>query len=164
MPYNNNDSNREEQQQANSLEANKLLIKSFIEQVLNKHNVAAIDKYYAPNLIQHSPSMGQGIQGFKEFFTSFFLAFPDIHAAIEHILVEKHVVLVFLNWTGTHKGEFQGMPTTNRPINMRTADLFKIDYTNGTIVEHWAVVDLLNLLQQTGMITFNRNQMQKINK
>jgi predicted SnoaL-like aldol condensation-catalyzing enzyme len=52
------------------------------------------------------------------------------------------------------------MPATNRPINLRTADLFRIDYTNGTIVEHWAVVDLLNLLQQTGMITFNRNQMQ----
>ena len=59
MSYNNKDSKREEQ--LNPLEANKLLIKSFVEQVLNKHNVAAIDKYYAPNLIQHSPSMGQGI-------------------------------------------------------------------------------------------------------
>ena len=104
--------------------------------------------------------MGQVIQGFKEFFIPFFLAFPDIHVAIEHILAENHVVLVFLNWTGTHKGEFQGMPTTNKPISMRTADLFRIDDTNSTIVEHWPVVDSLNLLQQTGMITFNRNQMQ----
>jgi steroid delta-isomerase-like uncharacterized protein len=159
MPYNNNHTNREEQQ-PNSLEANKLLIKSFVEQVLNKHNVAAVDKYYAPDLIQHSPSMGQGIQGFKQFFTSFFSAFPDIHATIEHILAENHIVLVFLNWTGTHKGEFQGMPATNKPISMRTADLFRIDDTNSTIVEHWAVVDSLNLLEQTGMITFNRNQIQ----
>jgi steroid delta-isomerase-like uncharacterized protein len=159
MSYNNDHSKREEQ--PNSLEENKLLIKSFVEQVLNKHNVAAVDKYYAPDLIQHSPSMGQGIQEFKEFFTPFFSAFPDIHAAIEHILAENNVVLVFLNWTGTHKGEFQGMPATNKPINMRTADLFRVEYANGTIVEHWAVVDLLNLLQQTGMITFNRKQMQK---
>ena len=159
MSYNNNnDSERE--QQPNSLEANKLLIKSFVEQVLNKHNVAAVDKYYAPDLIQHSPTMGQGRQGFKQFFTPFFSAFPDIHATIEHIIAENSVVLVFLNWTGTHKGEFQGMPATNKPINMRTADLFRI-YTNGTIVEHWAVVDSLNLLEQTGTITFNHNQMQK---
>jgi steroid delta-isomerase-like uncharacterized protein len=154
MSYNNKYSKREEQ--PNSLEANKLLIKSS----LNKHNVAVVDKYYASDLIQHSPSMGQVIQGFKEFFIPFFLAFPDIHVAIEHILAENHVVLVFLNWTGTHKGEFQGMPTTNKPISMRTADLFRIDDTNSTIVEHWPVVDSLNLLQQTGMITFNRNQMQ----
>jgi hypothetical protein len=49
------------------------------------------------------------------------------------------------------------MPATNRQINMRTADLFRIN-TNGTIVEHWAVVDSLNLLKQTGMITFNHDQ------
>ena len=95
--------------------------------------------------------MGQGRQGFKQFFTPFFLAFPDIRVTIEHILI-----LVFLNWTGTHKGEFQGMPATNKQINMRTADLFRIDTTNGTIIEHWAVVDSLNLLRQTGVITFNQ--------
>ena len=30
-----------------------LLAKSFVEEVLNKHNVTAVDKYYAPNFIQH---------------------------------------------------------------------------------------------------------------
>jgi predicted SnoaL-like aldol condensation-catalyzing enzyme len=67
-------------------QANKALVKSFVEQVLNKHNVTAVDKYYAPDLIQHSPSMGQGRQGFKQFFTPFFSAFPDIHVTIEHII------------------------------------------------------------------------------
>ena len=133
-----------------------LLVKSFVEEVLNKHNVTVVDKYYAPNFIQHSPTMGQGRQGFKQFFTPFFLAFPDIHVTIEHMLTENSIVLVFLNWTGTHKGEFQGMPATNKQINMRTADLFRIDTTNGTIIEHWAVVDSLNLLRQTGVITFNQ--------
>jgi steroid delta-isomerase-like uncharacterized protein len=150
---------KQQQQQSNSLEVNKLLIKSFVQEVFNKHNLTALDKYYAPNVTQHNPpTAAQGRQGFKQFFAPFFSsAFPDIHATIEHIIAENSVVLVFLNWTGTHKGEFQGMPATNKSISMRTADLFRIDDTNGTIVEHWDVVDSLNLLKQIGAITFSHN-------
>jgi predicted ester cyclase len=65
--------------------------------------------------------------------------------------VRINLVLVFLNWTGIQKGEVQGMPATNKPINLRTADLFRIA-TNGTIVERWDMVDSLNLLIQTGVL------------
>jgi predicted SnoaL-like aldol condensation-catalyzing enzyme len=44
---------------------------------------------------------------------------------------------------------------------MRTADLFRIDDTNGTIVEHWDVVDSLNLLNQVGALTFNQSNAKK---
>ena len=71
-----------------------------MQEVFNKHNLTALDKYYAPNIIQHNPMAGQGRQGFKQFFIPFFSAFPDVHATIEHILAENSVVLVFLNWTG----------------------------------------------------------------
>ena len=62
---------------------------------------------------------------------------------------ENDLVVVFLNFTGTHKGEFQGMLPTNKKINIRSADLYRIE--NEKIVEHWDVVDQLNLLQQTGI-------------
>ena len=62
---------------------------------------------------------------------------------------ENDLVVVFLNFTGTHKGEFQGMLPTNKKINVRSADLYRIE--NEKIVEHWDVVDQLNLLQQTGI-------------
>jgi|SRR5919108_6013928 predicted ester cyclase len=77
-----------------------------------------------------------------------FKAFPDIHTKIEHIVAENDLVAVYLNFTGTHKGEFQGIPPTNKKINIRSADLYRIE--NEKIVEHWDVVDQLNLLQQTG--------------
>ena len=149
-------SQQQQAQQSNSLEANKLLIESLVQEVFNKHNLTALGKYYAPNVVQHNSMAGQGRQGLKEFFMPFFSAFPDVHVTIEHILAENHVVLVFLNWTGTAKGQFQGMPATNEPVNMRTADLFRID-TNGTIVEKWDIVDSLNLLKQIGSITLNQS-------
>ncbi|MGI8834918.1 MAG: ester cyclase, partial [Nitrososphaeraceae archaeon] len=117
---------------------NKALVKSFVEEVFNKHDLSSIEKYLA----------GQGSEGFKQFLSEFFIAFPDIHANVEHIVAENDLVVVFLNFTATHKGEFQGMPPTNKKVNTRSADLYRIE--NEKIVEHWDVVDQLNLLEQTG--------------
>ena len=71
-----------------------------------------------------------------------------MHTNIEHIVAENNLVVVFLNGSGTQKGEFQGMPPTNKKINIRSADLYRIE--NEKIVGHWDVVGQLNLLQQTG--------------
>lgn len=147
--------------QFNPLEENKMMITSFVQEVFNKHDLTVVDKYYGPNLIHHNPIAGKGRQGFKEFLTQFLLAFPDIHATIEHVIAENNMVCMFLNWTGTHKGKFLGMPATNIPIDIRSADLFRIDDTNHTIAEHWFIVDSINLLKQIGMIKFSDDQMQK---
>ena len=70
--------------------------------------------------------MGLGSEGFKQSLNELFTAFPDIQANIEHIIAENGSVVVLLNFTGTHKGEFQGIPPTNKKINIRSADLFAI--------------------------------------
>ena len=72
---------------------------------------------------------------------------------------ENDVVVAFLNFTGTHKGEFQGIPPTNKKINLRSADLYKLE--DEIIISHWDVVDRLNLLQQTGGITFTHLEQQQ---
>jgi predicted ester cyclase len=93
-----------------SLSNEKNVIKSFIEEVFNKHNTSATEKYFA----KENPSIGLVSEGFKQSLNELFIAFPDIHANIEHIVAENDLVVVFLNFTGTHKGEFQGMPPTTR--------------------------------------------------
>ena len=74
---------------------NKELIKSFIEEVFNKHNLEVIDKYHAANLTNFPEKT---VESFKKFLTTLFSGFPDIHVNIEHILAENDFVLVFLNW------------------------------------------------------------------
>jgi predicted ester cyclase len=132
-------------------EKNKELIKSFIDEVFNNHDVAAIDNYLAANL---TDGAGKTPESFKKSLTALFSGFPDLHVKIEHILAENDFVLVFLNFSGTHKGQFEGMQPTNKPVKMRSADLYRIE--NGKIVEHWDVVDSLDLLKQTGAITLQR--------
>ncbi|HKG87572.1 MAG TPA: ester cyclase [Nitrososphaeraceae archaeon] len=55
-----------------------------------------------------------GSERFKQSLSAQFKAFPNILAKIEHIVVENDLVVVFLNFTGTYKGEFQGIPPTNK--------------------------------------------------
>jgi len=120
---------------------NKILVESFIEEIFNKHNLSVIENYL-------TPQAGKGNEGFKQFLSAFFNAFPDWHANLEQIVAENNLVVIFLNGSGTHQGEFQGMPPTHKPVKIRSADLYRIE--NGIIVEHRDVVDQINLLQQTG--------------
>lgn len=85
------------------------------------------------------PSPPQAGEGFKQFLTEFFEAFPDMCTTVEHIVAENNLVTVFLNGSGTHKGIFKGVPPTNKQVNIRSADLYKIE--NGILHK------LLTLLQ-----------------
>jgi predicted ester cyclase len=126
-----------------TLSTNKELVESFIEDIFNKHDISATEKYFAKDSTTGSVGLG-----FKQFLSALFKAFPDMQTKIEHIVAENDLVVIFLNGSGTHTGEFRGKSPTNRRVNIRSADLYKIE--NEKIVEHWDVVDQLNLLHQTG--------------
>ena len=131
-------------------ERNKTVIRSFIEEIFNEHNLLSIEKYFGKESVEGSPQAGKGGEGFKQFLTDFFKAFPDMHTTIEHMVAENNLVVAFLNGSGTHKGEFRGIPPTNKPVNIRSADLYKIE--NEIITGHWDVIDQLDLLKQTGAL------------
>ena len=129
---------------------NKALIRSFIQEIFNEHNLSSIKKYFGEESVEGSPQAGDAGEGFKEFLIEFFKAFPDMHTNIEHMVAENNLVMVFLNGSGTNKGEFHGAPPTNKSVNIRSADLYRIE--NEIITGHWDVVDELNLLKQTGAL------------
>jgi predicted ester cyclase len=63
------------------------------------------------------------------------------------MISENDSVIVFLKGTGTHLREFQGRPPTNKVVNMRSADLYRI--ANNKIVGHWDVMDQLTSASST---------------
>ena len=114
------------------LEKNKQLVHNFIEDTLNRHDIAAADKYLASqNPIRHNQQI-MGTEGFKEHRRTFFEQFPDSHTTIDHIVAEGDKVFVMLTTTGTNK-------QTGKRITIKSADLYRIE--NDTIAEHWDVVD-----------------------
>lgn len=135
---------------------NKLLIRSFVEEIFNEHDLSSVEKYFGEGSIEGSPQSGKGGHGFKQFLIHFFGAFPDWHTTIEQLVAEDNLVMVFLKGSGTHKGKFQGLPPTNKLVNIRSADLYRID--NERITGHWDIVDQSSFLKQTGVLLSETTQ------
>ncbi|MDF3016013.1 MAG: ester cyclase [Thermomicrobiales bacterium] len=54
-----------------------------------------------------------------------------------------------VSFRGTHRGEFQGLPPTNREVAFTSVELNRV--VNGKVAEHWVDLDLLSMLQQLGL-------------
>jgi predicted SnoaL-like aldol condensation-catalyzing enzyme len=100
---------------------NKNIIRSFIEEIFNEHNLSSIEKYFGKTFMEDSPHAGRRGEEFKQFLTDFFDAFPDMHTTIEHIVTGYNLVMVFLKGSGTHKGEFRRVKPTNKKIRIKSA-------------------------------------------
>lgn len=81
-----------------------------------------------------------GVEYFKQ-------AFPDITATIEDIFGSGDRVAVRLTFTGTHTGEFQGIPATGRTVTYSSNELYRIS-DNGLIAEEWICSDMASLFAQ----------------
>ena len=74
----------------------------------------------------------------------------DVGFDIGDVVGEGDRVLVRLKMRGQHMGEFMGTKPTKRWINIDVMDFFRL--ADGRLVEHWALMDNLSLLQQTGAV------------
>jgi predicted ester cyclase len=135
---------------------NKSLIRTFIDEIFNKHNLSSIEKFIGKGSIKGIPyaSNSNDNEGFEQFVADFFKAFPDWHTTIEHIVAENDLVMVFLKGSGTHKRKFQGFSSTHKSVKIRSAHLYKLK--DEKIIGHWGVVDQLNFLKQTGVLLSER--------
>ena len=70
-------------------------------------------------------------------------AFPDWHLAVEDLIAGGDKTAARVTVTGTHKGEFMGVP----PL----IDIMRFD-GGGLVCEHWGVADMLSLMQQLGVV------------
>ena len=132
-------------------EANKALIRSYIEEMWNKHQPSAADRIVATNFIEHNPRLPhQGLAGVKQFVTTVLAAFSDYHGELQEILAEGDKVVTRVQWTGTQDGPYDGRPATGNKLMFSTADFFRIE--NGKIAEHWDVVDTLARAVALGLV------------
>lgn len=75
--------------------------------------------------------------------------FPDFTISIEEMLSGDGIVMTEWTVTATHDGEFNGIPATNREINLR--GMSKTSIRDGKIVEDRIYHDFHTFLEQLGL-------------
>ena len=134
---------------------NKAIVIAFTE-AFNNRNASALDNIVAQNVTEHRPGIQSGLNTYKQFLNSLITAFPDFQTTINHILAEDDKVVVFTTTNGTHQGPFilAPVPPTGKQVSFKAADMYRIE--NGKIVEHWDVIESLDMLREIGAITFTQ--------
>jgi predicted ester cyclase len=69
----------------------------------------------------------------------------------QDILVSGDKAVARARATGTHQGEFLGMPATGKSVDVQLIDIIRFG-DDGLAHEHWGVFDALAMMQQLGAI------------
>ena len=132
-----------------SSEQHKELVQKFVDEFWNQGNLAAADKFMAPDALIHEPIAGRPAD-LKPFAQAFRSAFPDWHSTVDEMIVEGDRVAERWMGRGTHQGEFQGIPPTGKRVAVPGVVFYRI--AGGKIVEFRGQFDRMSLMQQLGVI------------
>lgn len=103
------------------------LVLEMCREVLSKMDSGAVDRYMAPDYIQHSQLAEPGVAGLKAFLDHVRAATPDAVQEIKRAFVDGDHVVVH-----THV-----RPVPSEP-GLAVVDIFRV--ADGRIAEHWDVI------------------------
>lgn len=129
---------------------NKQLLADFANAVFVKKDFSQLPQFMQQDYIQHNPLVPQGLSGFQAFFADWFKAAPDWHYQLEKLVAEGDMVWAYGTYSGTHQGDWLGIPATGKHYSIHAVDIFRIE--NGKLAEHWDVLDTYGLFKQLGVI------------
>jgi steroid delta-isomerase-like uncharacterized protein len=129
------------------------LIRRFYDETIGNGNLDLIDELTADEFVDHEegfPGQPEGKEGIKFFVTAMRDAFPDIKATVGEMLEDGDLASARVTLRGTHKGEFMGVPASDKSVEVETIDIIRV--ADGKCAEHWGVTDNMSLMQQIGAV------------
>ncbi|WP_461452256.1 ester cyclase [Mucilaginibacter sp.] len=119
-------------------------------EAINSGKLENLKDLVSEDVIENDPAPGQakGAQGYIDFFTTLHIAFPDMKIEVDQLVADEDNVAFAYTLTGTHKGNFNGIPATGKKIKARGLQISK--FKNGKMIERWGSSDELGILKQIG--------------
>ena len=128
---------------------NKVIIERLYEEIWNHRNLEFLNLLISPSHALHGPQFdGRAIgpEAYKQAIEMYMVAFPDIRFTPEELIAEGEKVVCIWTMTGTHQGEFRGIPATGKKISVDGITIHHI--TGGKIMDSYVSLDMWGMMQQ----------------
>ena len=119
----------------------------------NGADMSDLETVVDPNVTDHQEMPGltsTGAQRMRDLLGIFRAAFPDMHAEINDLIVEGDKAVLRTTMSGTHTGDFMGIPPTGKSFSIDAIDIMRFE--NGRAVEHWGLTDDAGMMRQLGLL------------
>lgn len=117
-----------------------------------RRDAAALAADHARDGIVVSPTGGvlEGREQIERIYRLWFTAFPDLVFDVTDTVVDGNTVVLLATITGTHAGDFLGLPASGRHVQVGTALVYKLHECE--IAHERRILDFTGVLVQTGVL------------
>ena len=115
-------------------------------------DAAALAATHAENGSVASPMGGvqEGRAEIERVYKNWFSAFPDVRTEQDDLLIDGDRVVMMARVSGTHSGDFLGLPASGRQMECQMVSLMTVG--EGLVVEERRIYDFTGLLVQIGVL------------
>lgn len=118
-------------------EQNKQVVRDYYARVINGRDLDAVEEFFVDERL---------VEGVRSGCFRYFEAFPDLHGALDDLIAEDDRVFLRSTLTGTHDGEYKGIPATGRHVATECAEIFRV--ADGRFVSYWCLTNVAGLMRQ----------------
>jgi steroid delta-isomerase-like uncharacterized protein len=131
---------------------NKMLISRLYEEVWNKRKFDVVGEIISPSHALQGPNFSGssiGPEAYRHQVALFLAGIPDLRFSVEDTVSEGDKIVACWSISGTHLGEFMGIPATNRKVSFDGMTIHHI--AGGKIIDSFSNWDALGLMRQLGV-------------
>lgn len=127
-----------------------IVLRYWYQELWDNWNIHVADDFLTDDYRFHAPGVPVAMdrETTKQAVAMFGNAFPDLKHTVDEVIAEGDSVAARWTVNGTHRGEFQGIPASGKPVTLSGVTLHHLK--DGKLRETWLSFDNMELLQQLG--------------
>ena len=129
----------------------KDILHQSLQALNNKADKSLYFNLHAESLIAHGipNEFPSNKEGMKSYYIKLWQAFPEANFSFDHVIVEGNEAACMFAMTGTQKGEFLGIPPSDKQVRIEGMIFFR--FKDSKITERWEIIDILSAAKQLGV-------------
>jgi steroid delta-isomerase-like uncharacterized protein len=131
-------------------ETNKDVVRRMFSEIINQGRLELIDELFDPAYTSETPQGVLNRDEFRGFVQSWRNGFADIECTVSDLVAEGDAVAWRIRATGTHTGEFNGIPATGRRVSFDSLNIGH--FRDGRGLTHVVIMDTTTMLAQLGVL------------